>query len=195
MRRLISAPSRPDTLSATTHGLGSLVSPCMNEIVASYSRTARNGPKLSKHSRLAFVFIKNRKTSAVSTTDWMVETQLCKLRGTSETFVGRACSIFHFLYKKLKNVSCEYNGLNGWNSTLQAAWYIRRVRIIWFLWTKPTIWLSIPWYSVLHKISSARVLCFILMKDIQYRSVTPLDAARVNRTIFHNHFVGNVSTK
>ena len=46
-------------------------------------------------------------------------------------------------YKKLKNVSCEYNRLNGWNSTLQAAWYIRRVRIIWFLWTKPTIWLLI----------------------------------------------------
>ena len=35
------------------------------------------------------------KTSAVSTTDWMVETQLCKLRGTSDTFVGRAYSIFH----------------------------------------------------------------------------------------------------
>ena len=31
-------------------------------------------------------------------------------------------------YKKLKNVSCEYDRLNGWNSTLQAAWYIRHVR-------------------------------------------------------------------
>ena len=38
-------------------------------------------------------------------------------------------------YKKLKNVSCEYDRLNGWNSTLQAAWYIRHVRIMWFLWT------------------------------------------------------------
>ena len=28
--------------------------------------------------------IKNWKTSAVSTTDWMVETQLCKLRGASD---------------------------------------------------------------------------------------------------------------
>ena len=46
-------------------------------------------------------------------------------------------------YKKLKNVSCEYDRLNGWNSSLQAAWYIRRVRIIWFLWTKPTIRLLI----------------------------------------------------
>ena len=31
----------------------------------------------------------------------------------------------------MKNVSCEYNRLNGWNSTLQAAWYIRHVRIFW----------------------------------------------------------------
>ena len=30
--------------------------------------------------------------------------------------------------KKSKNVSCEYDRLNGWNSTLQAAWYIRHVR-------------------------------------------------------------------
>ena len=39
-------------------------------------------------------YVKNWKTSAVSTTDWMVQTQLCKLRGTSDTFVGRAYSIF-----------------------------------------------------------------------------------------------------
>ena len=32
-------------------------------------------------------FTKSWKTSAVSTTVWMVETQLCKLRGTSDTFV------------------------------------------------------------------------------------------------------------
>ena len=38
------------------------------------------------------------------------------------------------------------------------------------------------------KISLARVLCFILMKDID-RSVTPLDAARVNRTISRNRSV------
>ena len=30
--------------------------------------------------------------------------------------------------KKLKNVSGEYDRLNDWNSTLQAAWYIRHVR-------------------------------------------------------------------
>ena len=32
---------------------------------------------------------------------------------------------FLIFYKKLKNVSCEYDRVNGWNSTLQAAWYIR----------------------------------------------------------------------
>ena len=42
-------------------------------------------------------------------------------------------------YKKLRNVSCEYDRVNGWNSTLQAAWYIR----------------------YLHKLSFARVLCAI----------------------------------
>ena len=39
--------------------------------------------------------IKNWKTSAVSKSDWMVETHLCKLRGASDTFVGRAYFIFH----------------------------------------------------------------------------------------------------
>ena len=27
---------------------------------------------------------------------------------------------------KLKNVSCEYDRLNGWNSTLQAAWFYKK---------------------------------------------------------------------
>ena len=38
-------------------------------------------------SILIILFIKSWKTSAVSTTVGMVETQLCKLRGTSDTFV------------------------------------------------------------------------------------------------------------
>ena len=42
-----------------------------------------------------------------------------------------------------------------------------------------------------YKNSFPRVLCFILVKDID-RSVTPLDAARVNRTIFHNHSVSKI---
>ena len=51
--------------------------------------------------------------------------------------------MYVIFYKKLKNVSCEYDRVNDWNSTLQAAWYIRHVRIIWFLWTKRTVWLLI----------------------------------------------------
>ena len=43
-------------------------------------------------------FIKSWKTSAVSTIDWMVKTQLCKLRGTY--------SMFQFIKKKGKGF-CE----------------------------------------------------------------------------------------
>ena len=92
-----------------------------------------------------------------------------------------------FYCKKLKNVSCEYNRLNGWNSTLQAAWYIRSVRIICLLWTKPTIWLLI--LQVLSFTQNIVRACSMFYPYEGYRSVTPLDAARVNRTIFHNHSV------
>ena len=44
-------------------------------------------------------------------------------------FLLSSCCVYGIFYKELKNVSCEYNRLNGSNSTLQAAWYIRRVRI------------------------------------------------------------------
>ena len=40
---------------------------------------------------------------------------------------GRDCGRVMF-YTKLKNVRCEYDWLNGWNSTLQAAWYNTNVR-------------------------------------------------------------------
>ena len=87
---------------------------------------------------------------------------LCFIWGSScWTLVGR-CLLF--FYKKLKNVSCEYNPLNGWNSTLQAAWYIRHARwaclfyisfIIWCLWTKPTIrWLILS-FTILRKVVRA----------------------------------------
>ena len=72
----------------------------------------------------------------------------------------------------------------GWNSTLQAAWYIIHVRIIWFLWCKPTILLLILRFT--QNIVRA---CSVFYPYEGYRSVTPLDAARVNRTIFHNHSV------
>ena len=45
------------------------------------------------------------------------------------------CTVQSEFYKKLKNVSCEYDGLNGWNSTLQAAWDIRHVRWTCLLYT------------------------------------------------------------
>ena len=89
---------------------------------------------------------KSWKTSAVSTTVWMVGTQLCKLRGTSDTFVP---------------------GI-----------------IICFLWAKPTIWLLI--LSFTQNIVRA---CSMFYPHEGYRSVTPLDAARVNRTIFDNHYM------
>ena len=73
---------------------------------------------------------------------WIVETQLCKLRGT-----------------------------------------FRHVRIIWLLWIKPTIWLIL---SLTQNIVRA---CSVFYPNEGYRSVTPLAAARVNRTIFHNHSV------
>ena len=74
--------------------------------------------------------IKKWKTSAVSTTDWMVETQLCKLRGTSDTFVGRAYSIY-------------------------ISFIILRV---WCLWTKPTMWLLIRTFTLKRSITA--VSCF-----------------------------------
>ena len=43
-------------------------------------------PSMAGTSR-KYYFIKSWKTSAVSTTVWMVETQLCELRGTSDAFV------------------------------------------------------------------------------------------------------------
>ena len=195
-------------------------------------------------------FLVEKRQLPVNTADWMVATQLCKLRGTSDTFVGRAYSIpgmsfiiwflwtkpttwlilsftkkiyisfarvvcfilmkdigrwlpwmlpgstgrFSVTIKELKN-GCEYDRLNGWNSTLQAAWYIRHVRwtclfyisfIIWFLWAKPTIWLLI--LSFTKKKTFVRACCMFDPYE-GYRSASPLDAARVNRTIFHNHSV------
>ena len=47
--------------------------------------------------------------------------------------------------------------------------------------------INTPEYSVLHKSIVRACSMFYLYK--RYRSVTPLDAARVNRTIFHNHSV------
>ena len=87
---------------------------------------------------------------------------------------------YPYFIKKLKNVSCECDRVNGWNSTLQAAWYIRHVRIIWFCG------LYVRYDSFTQNIVRA---CSMFYPYEGYRSVTPLDAARVNGTIFHNHSV------
>ena len=72
------------------------------------------------------------------------------LKVTSEYTTTVSC-------RKLWNVSCEYDRLNGSNSTLQAAWYIRHVRwacffyisfIIWYFWTKPTTWLIMLSFTI-----------------------------------------------
>ena len=61
----------------------------------------------------------------------------CNVCGGITAVAFSCCGILHLtlfiFYKKVKNVSCEFNCLNGRNSTLQAAWYIIHVRIIWFL--------------------------------------------------------------
>ena len=82
-----------------------------------------------------------------------------------------------------KTSAVSTTSLNGWNSTLQAAWYIRHVRVIWFLWTKPTICLLI---LSIHKISSARFLCLV-MKDIGRWLPWMLPGS--SRTIVNNHYV------
>ena len=72
----------------------------------------------------------------------------------------RSCrkSRMYVFYKKSKNVSCEYDRLNGWNSTLQAArgtldtfvgrFYYMFSFIILCLWTKRTIWLFILSFTI-----------------------------------------------
>ena len=93
------------------------------------------------------------KLSIGRTHSWRYKTFLACKVWTIQSVVF-AADVFQL--KKLKNVSCEYDRLNGWNSTLQAAWNVRHVRwtclfyissIMWFLWTKPTIWLLIPSFA------------------------------------------------
>ena len=59
----------------------------------SLRRRSRSRSPTLKYTMRETFFNKKLKTTAVSPADWMVETELCKLRGTSNTFVGRAYSI------------------------------------------------------------------------------------------------------
>ena len=80
----------------------------------------------------------------------------------------------------LKNVSCEYD-LFEWLKLSFASCVVNQTRCSCFLWTKHTIWLLILSFTQ-NIVRACSVFC-----HEGYRSVTPLDAARVNRTIFHNH--------
>ena len=99
-------------------------------------------------------------------------------------------------FLKLKTVSCEYDRLNGWNSTLQAAWYIRHVRIICFLWTinKPTIWLLILSFTknrsrVFYVLSIWRIYC---IKNTTVWNLTPPPA---NLALIHTSTCDTPSIK
>ena len=57
----------------------------------------------------------------------------------------------------MKNVSCEYNRLNDWNLTLQAAWYIKHVRwacsfyvsfIVWWLCHNWKDWAGVSFFLI-----------------------------------------------
>ena len=104
------------------------------------------------------------------------------------------CFLFFCLFhRKMKNVICAYDRLNGWNSTFQAVYpYIRHAPwacsfyilvIIWCFWTKPA-WLVI--LSFTNFMDGRSRVFYIFNPREGYRSVTSLDAARVNRTIFRN---------
>ena len=74
--------------------------------------------------------------------------------------------------------------LNGWNPILQAAWYIRHVRITCFLWTKQTRWLLILSFT------QTIVRAFsVLSWRMPLGQWLPWMLPGSNRTILHNHSV------
>jgi len=60
-------------------------------------------------------FIKTLKNVSCEYNRWMVDTQLCKLRGTSDTLIGRSCATFHNMCNTRYGV-CELHILAryGW---------------------------------------------------------------------------------
>ena len=59
---------------------------------------------------------------------------------TAELTADDVFATYFIPRKKQINVSCEYDRLNGWNSTLQAAWYIRHVRWACLFYASFLIW-------------------------------------------------------
>ena len=72
--------------------------------------------------------------------------------------------------------------LNGRNPILQAASYIRHVRIIWFLWTKHTRWLLILSFTQ----TIVRAFSVLSWRICRW---LPWMLPGSNRTILHNHSV------
>ena len=74
----------------------------------------------------------------MSATDWIVETQLCRLRGTSDTFVGHAYCIFHsitngyilFFLSRSHTIFTTYIfpvGSTPYRKTHNTRWYVPRI--------------------------------------------------------------------
>ena len=82
----------------------------------------------------------------------------------------------------LKNVSCEYD-LFEWLKLNFASYVVHQTRSYNMVFVNQTydMIINTSKYSVLHNIVRA---CSMFYHE-GYRSVTPLDAAKVNRTIFH----------
>ena len=74
-----------------------------------------------------------------------------------------------YLKKNWKNVSCEYNRLNGWNSTLQAAWYMQHQQSLSFENARlPGVWVTyehqtshhVTWHEHQHINTNGNMLSF-----------------------------------
>ena len=86
----------------------------------------------------SYHFIKSWKTSAVRTTVWMVETQLCKLRGTSDILHKLSFARLSFEKRQVWVQPCEWLKLNFASCVVHQTCSYNM-----FLWTKRMIWLLI----------------------------------------------------
>ena len=83
---------------------------------------------------------------------------------------SHAFTLSHFL-KKVEKRQLWVRPFEWLKPTLQAAWYIRRVRIMWFLWTKPTIWLILSFTQNIY-IKERSVTIFLLLQFLRSLQVT-----------------------
>ena len=64
--------------------------------MTSAAKIRRFGRDIKEKSKIMSLEV-DRQNISREYDQWVVETQLCKLRNASDTFIGRACAIFHFL--------------------------------------------------------------------------------------------------